>query len=122
MTLKLTGVNIKLPKRLILLKGGFGLQIIYKTKRLEKVCTNVTEAEKKYGQEMAEKIHLRIDQLSAIDTVEMMIQYRIGRCHLLKGKRKNQYALDLVHPYRLVFEKLGNDIQIANIIEIVDYH
>lgn len=30
--------------------------------------------------------------------------------------------LILVHPYRLVFEKNGEEIQIANIIEIVDYH
>lgn len=98
------------------------MQIKYKTKGLEKICTNVAEAEKKYGRDMAVKIHLRIDQLMAIDTVELMIQYKIGRCHKLKGNRKNQYALDLVHPYRLVFIKEGNDIQIANIIEIVDYH
>ena len=30
--------------------------------------------------------------------------------------------MDLVHPYRLVFEKIGNELQIAQIIEIVDYH
>ena len=51
---------------------------------------------------MAEKIHMRIDQISAALSVEMMIQYRIGRCHPLKGNRKNQYAVDLVHPYRLI--------------------
>lgn len=71
---------------------------------------------------MAEKIQLRIDQISAALSVEMMIQYKIGRCHSLKGNRKEQYAVDLVHPYRLVFEKKGNEIQIANIMEIVDYH
>ena len=36
--------------------------------------------------------------------------------------RKGQYAMDLVHPYRLVFEKTGDKIQIANVMEIVDYH
>jgi proteic killer suppression protein len=51
-----------------------------------------------------------------------MLQFGIGRCHPLKGNRKSQYAVDLVHPYRLVFEKIGNEIQIANIIEIVNYH
>lgn len=30
--------------------------------------------------------------------------------------------MDLVHPYRLVFEKNGDEIQIANILEIIDYH
>jgi len=28
----------------------------------------------------------------------------------------------LVHPYRLIFEKHGNEIQVAHIMEIVDYH
>ena len=52
----------------------------------------------------------------------MLIQYRIGRCHELKGKRKKQYAMDLVHPYRLIFERRGTEIQIAYIMDIVDYH
>ena len=83
---------------------------------------NAKVAERAYGIRMAEKIHQRINELSAADTVEMMIQYHIGRCHPLTNNRKGQYALDLVHPYRLVFEKRGNEIQIVNILEIVDYH
>ena len=51
-----------------------------------------------------------------------MIQFHIGRCHSLKGNRQEQYAVDLVHPYRLVFEKKEDIIQIANILEIIDYH
>lgn len=98
------------------------MKITYKNNKIKKVCTNVSEAEKRHGLEMAEKIMLRIDQISAALSVEMMIQFRIGRCHPLKGNRKNQFAVDLVHPYRLVFEKKGTEIQIANIIEIIDYH
>ena len=61
---------------------------------------------------MADKIHQRIDEICAVDTVEIMIQFHIGRCHALKQNRKGQYAV----------EKIGNEIQIANILEIVDYH
>lgn len=89
---------------------------------MKEVCTCAASARKEYGSEMARKIQMRIDQLSAADTVEEMIQYRIGRCHPLHNDRNEQYALDLVHPYRLVFEKKGTTIQIANILEIVDYH
>lgn len=77
---------------------------------------------KRYGLEMAEKIQMRIDQITAASSVEYLIQYHIGRCHPLHHNRKNQFGMDLVHPMRLVFEKNGADIQIANIIEIVDYH
>ncbi len=71
---------------------------------------------------MAEKIHQRIDEIAAADTVEIMVQSRIGRCHALSSNRKGQYAVDLIHPYRLVFEKVGDVIQIAKVLEIVDYH
>ena len=98
------------------------LHVEYKSKKIEKICTNRHEAEKVHGREMAEKIHQRIDEIKAMPNVEIMVQYRVGRCHLLKGKRKDQYAVDLVQPYRLVFEKKKDQIEVVNIIEIVDYH
>ena len=98
------------------------MDITYTTKKIKKVCTIAHEAEKKYGSKMAEKIHLRIDQIQAADTIDTLLLLQSGRCHKLKGDRKSQYALDLVHPYRLVFNIIENEIQIANIIEIVDYH
>lgn len=98
------------------------MEIEYSSKSIEKVCTNASAAVKKHGQEMTDKIHQRIDEIHAADTVEEMIRFKIGRCHPLHNNRKNQYAVDLVHPYRLVFEKMGDEIQIVNIIEIVDYH
>lgn len=98
------------------------MQVEYRNRAIQKVCTDASAAEKKYGNPMAEKIHQRIDEIKSAESVELMIQCRIGRCHQLKGNRKDQYAVDLVQPYRLVFEKHGAEIQIANIIEIVDYH
>lgn len=98
------------------------MHITYKNKQIEKVCTDAKAADRAYGNKMAEKIHMRIDEISAADTVEMMIQFRIGRCHSLTNNRKGQFAVDLVHPYRLVFEKHGDEIQVAHILEIVDYH
>ena len=94
----------------------------FSSKSIEKICTNAAVAEKKYGAEMAEKIQMRIDQIKAADSVEQMIMFHVGRCHPLKGTRKKQYAVDLVHPNRLIFSKKGNEIQIARIMEIVDYH
>lgn len=98
------------------------METSYKSKKLEKICMDFSAARKAYGIKMAEKIHMRIDQISAVETVEVMIQFRIGRCHRLEGDRKHQYAVDLVQPFRLIFEKHGDEIQIAKIIEIEDYH
>lgn len=104
------------------------MKVTYKTKKLEKQCTNANETRKSYGRNMANLIHQRIDQIKAAENVEQLVRYHIGRCHPLHDERNkrrirvNQYAMDLVHPYRLVFEKIGDEIQIANIVSIEDYH
>lgn len=96
--------------------------IEYKNRKIKLICIDASVAEKKHGKAMAEKIQQRIDQIEAASSVEEMIQYKIGRCHHLTGDRKKQFAVDLIQPYRLVFEKKYNEIQTAHIIEIVDYH
>lgn len=49
--------------------------------------------------------------------MEMMIVCHIGRCHTLKGNRKNQYAVDLVHPYRWVLLRMGRKYSRSRIKE-----
>ena len=98
------------------------MKITYRNRQIERVCTDAQSAEKAYGRQMACKIHQRIDEISAAENVEMMLRFRIGRCHQLSQDRKGQYAVDLVHPYRLVFTSEGDSIQVANVLEIVDYH
>ena len=104
------------------------LEITFKTNKLEKTCTIASETKKAYGNDMAELIHRRLDQIASADTIDILLIGRIGRCHALhdeshnRRKRKNQYAMDLTQPYRLVFELIDNKIQIANIVSIEDYH
>ncbi len=98
------------------------MELTYKNRKIERICSSVEVSDKIYGVEMSYKIHLRLDQIRASETVENLVEFRIGRCHPLSMNRKGQYAMDLVHPYRLIFEKVGDSIQIAKIIEIVDYH
>ncbi|GHV57010.1 hypothetical protein FACS1894216_21340 [Synergistales bacterium] len=52
----------------------------------------------------------------------MLVKSKIGGCHALTGNRKKQYAMNLVQPFRLVFKKIDDEIQIVSIIEIVNYH
>ncbi len=44
------------------------MDITYKNKKIEKICTDVKTAERIYGQKMADKIHQRIDEITATDT------------------------------------------------------
>ena len=57
-----------------------------------------------------------------------------NRRHQLSGDRAGQYAVDLPHPYRLIFEPTDTSVQEAGggintdavtaitIIEVTDYH
>ena len=98
------------------------MEVTYKTNKIKTVCTDAKVSDRTYGNEMSEKIQMRIAEIEAVDTVEEMIKFHVGRGHPLTNNRKGQYAVDLVHPYRMVFEKHGNKIQVAHIMEIVDYH
>ena len=98
------------------------MEITYKTNKLKRVCSDYSFAKRIYGEENANLIYLLIYEISFAETVEQMIQWHLGRCHPLRGNRNGQYAVDLSHPYRMIFEKIGNEIQIVRILEITDYH
>ena len=98
------------------------IEVHYRTRKLQKVCEKLDVAVKKYGVEMADKIHIRIDQIKNADNVLQLVQYAVGRCHKLQGDRQGQYAMDLVHPYRLIFVQEDDEAVIVQIEEITDYH
>lgn len=98
------------------------IEIEYSSNKMKRVCTDAAYAVKQYGREMALKIHQRIDQISSAVSVEMLVQYKVGRCHALKGNLKGKYAMDLGEPYRLIFQKIDNCTVKVEILEIVDYH
>ena len=45
------------------------MDITYKSRKIEKICTDARTAERAYGRVMAEKIHQRIDEIGAADTI-----------------------------------------------------
>ena len=98
------------------------MQVAFRSAKLKKTCSVFRNTVRAYGQQMAEMIHARMKQIEAFDTVEVLIEYGIGKCHPLTGDRKGQYAMNLTKNWRLVFSKQGDQIQIACIEEIEDYH
>ena len=98
------------------------MKIEYKSRKLEKACTIFEEARKSYGDIMAERLHQRIDEITAADSIEFLCLNHIGRCHLLKENLSGMYAMDLRHPYRLVFTEKDRVLKIVKILEIIDIH
>lgn len=103
------------------------MEVNFKSKKLEKVCTNISKAQKEYGQKIALKLFQRLGELQASGTLKDMSYIRSARLHPLKGKREGQYAVDLTGNYRLVFTADDGNIklekiEVIKVEEVVDYH
>ena len=86
------------------------MEIDFKTKRLQKQCNDDKEMVKIHGKERAEKLRKRLDDLRAALNLSVMKSLP-GRCHELKGDKKGELAVDLVHPYRLIFKPAGENLK-----------
>ncbi len=108
------------------------MELEYKTKKIKKQCENPKEAQKEYGTKIGDKLTQRVGELISATSLLDISNIPVARLHKLKGKRADEYAVDLVHPHRLVFKPIltGEDnegdklesIKIIRIEEVTDYH
>ena len=84
---------------------------------------------------MARLIKMCLAVLGNASTLSAVPATRPECLHMLSGDRRGQYAIDLVHPFRLIFEPNHNPVPIrgdggvdtdqvtsVTILEVVDYH
>lgn len=83
--------------------------ILFKTRKLEKLCNQDREAVRKLGKASAEKLRLRLDDLEAAASLATMASLG-GRCHELKGDLRGCLAVELAGGERLVFEPAHDPI------------
>lgn len=96
---------------------------------MQKICEDEKTAQQRLGAQCAKKLFQRIGEIRASDNLAVLKILPAPRCHALSNNRDGQYAVDLVHPKRLILqpifegdalvEVLVTDIQIN---EIIDYH
>ena len=111
------------------------MEITFRTRRLERTFSSDRELRRVYGADMAETIKNRIAVLRRVNSLTDLPATPPTRRHLLTGGRNGQYAIDLVHPYRLILEPNHNpvprradggidtdQVTAITIMEIVDYH
>ncbi len=111
------------------------MEIVFASRRLARTFNSQAELTKKFGPRMAKVIVVRMGVLQAADNLGLVPPIKPTRRHQLGADRDEQFAVDLVHPHRLVFvpdhnpiprlEDGGIDLHAVTaieIIEIVDYH
>ncbi len=104
-------------------------------RKVRKVCEDYGAAVQKFGLERARLLYRRIDELHDAESLADMRKLRQARCHELKADRASQLAVDLKHPYRLIFEVADDpvpmlptggldweSVQSIRILEVVNYH
>jgi len=111
------------------------VDIEFEKSKLRDVFNNESNLIATYGKENGRKIMRRMSVLRAAKNLEQVSHKKPERRHQLSGKRKDEFAVDLKHPFRLVFrphhdpiplkEDGGIDLKLVTsiiIIRVEDYH
>ncbi|ALE80401.1 hypothetical protein WY02_20535 [Pseudonocardia sp. AL041005-10] len=105
------------------------MDVSFADPRLEDRCEKEKDLRRCYGDRQAKKIMLRIQHMKIAKTLAEL-RTMPGRLHPLSADRSGDYAMDLVHPDRLVFtvevpdgHNVWSTTEVKiNIVEIIDYH
>ena len=78
------------------------MEVRFATRKLQRRLNSTAEARRAYGDQMAKKIAMRLQQMSAARHLGDLRDLP-GRWHELTGDLQGALACDLVQPYRLIF-------------------
>ncbi len=78
------------------------MKIYFKTKKLQKQCTEARGMVKEFGLKMSGKLQQRLMEMNAADSLQDLSHLPPVRCHELQN-RGRVFSVDLEHPYRLLF-------------------
>ncbi len=111
------------------------MDISFKNNKLQKVFNSSAELTKKYGARNARIIQRRMAFLRAAPTLAEVPHRPPERRHQLEGRRKGEFAVDIEHPFRIVFKPGHNpvpktkdggidltQVTAIEILSIEDYH
>lgn len=111
------------------------MDILFGDQKLAKICGSDTLLIRKFGPIRARLLKRRLDQFRVAENLAVLRLFPHVRCHELKGNREGTLAVDLDHPYRLVFEPANNPIPrktddgldwagvtVIRVLSVEDYH
>ena len=111
------------------------MDINFKPRKLKKIFNDERKLKAEYGEPMARTIMRRFAVLKNAPTLAQVPASKPDRRHQLDHDRSGQYAVDLIHPFRLIFvpahhpaprlDDGGVDtsrVTAITIIEVGDYH
>ncbi|MGJ3263926.1 MAG: type II toxin-antitoxin system RelE/ParE family toxin [Salinarimonas sp.] len=111
------------------------MDISFHSRKLATTIASGTLLQRRFGQRLARAVRARLALLAAAESLALVPSVPPVRCHQLHADRDEQFAVDLVHPYRLVFApdhdpmpRLPDGginrsaVTAVVVLDIVDYH
>jgi plasmid maintenance system killer protein len=86
------------------------VDISFQSRKMAKEFNAQAQLVRRYGPRRAKLIRRRLDELRAAETLEVMSTIPRARCHELHQNLAGKLAVDLDHPYRLIFEPAHDPI------------
>lgn len=98
------------------------MEVVFATKKLEKLYLHSREAERKLGQRVARRFISRVNIIKATRTFEELKSQRTLRCHPLSGRLQGKWSMTLVDRYRLTFELIDGAAIRIRILEVSNHY
>ena len=111
------------------------MEVVFRTRKLQKASNSEELLKREYGAENGRLIMRRLLVLQNANSLGDVPRDRPVRCHPLEGKRRGQFAVDVKHPFRIVFEPANDPLPLRDngeldlarvtsicILSIEDYH
>lgn len=90
------------------------MDIMFRTAQLQKACNVDKVMQKRWGAKRAGRIRQRLDELRGAETLAVLRETGLGRCHELSGNHKGKLSVDLDGPYRLLFEPANEPVPLRD--------
>ena len=97
------------------------MELEFKSSKIKKQCEDPSIAQKEFGTKIGFKLTQRVRELEGATCLQDIKCIKPARLHRLEGKRQHQYAVDLEHPFRLVFDSVIWLLQIVFLLYLVPH-
>lgn len=92
------------------------MKVLYKTKKVEKLCTNEKHAIKELGKTVADKLLAAINILEVSENLKDILDFSIYHLHALRGNLEGIFSMYLGKKtgYRLLLTPLDENMQVID--------
>ena len=95
------------------------MKLLYKNKKIEKICTNLSNAKKFFGNDQRTVLGLYavVNFIKNSETLYSVVMKKNLNFHALQGEYKGCYAMDIVNrksPWRLIVQILDGDEKVVS--------